>query len=180
MYVEARRRLVDWLRRQLIGPAGSGRLSMSPLKRYPTGVLHPVEPGVSGTDPGSSEHLAESDANLLDDSDDEEPANGDEMGKPTPAQSVRRRRYVPPSSAGFSFCIQGDARLLITVSAARYKQHPGQRDAQGRFLRPEFARKPLDTCSVTWKQRRKSASSTIFFIRRAASSMATISTAKHG
>ena len=27
MYVEARKRLVDWLRRQLIGPAGEHRVS---------------------------------------------------------------------------------------------------------------------------------------------------------
>ena len=45
MYVEARRKLVEWLRSQLIGPAGEGSSRMSPLERYPTGVLHPVEPG---------------------------------------------------------------------------------------------------------------------------------------
>ena len=43
MYVEARKRLVDWLRRQLIGPAGEGSLGMPPLDRYPTGVLHPAD-----------------------------------------------------------------------------------------------------------------------------------------
>ena len=156
MYVEARQRLVDWLRRQLIGPAAEGSLSMSPLERYPTGILHPVEPGVSGTDPGTSEQIAEVDANLLDDA-NEEPDNGDETDKTTPAQSVRRRRYVPPSSAGFSFCVQGAARLFITASATRYKQVSEQRDRRGRFLRQEFDRSQLDACSVTWKHNRQSA-----------------------
>ena len=157
MYVEARQRLVDWLRKQLIGPAREGRLSMSPLERYPTSVLHPVEPGVSGTDPGSSEQMAEADANLLDDSGDEEPTHAEETEKPTAAQSLRRRRYVPPSSAGFSFCIQGDARLLVTASATSYNQVGEQRDSRGRFSRQEFDRSQLDAYSVTWKHNGQSA-----------------------
>ena len=54
MYVEARKWLVDWLRRQPIGPAGEGSLGMSLLDRYPTGVLHPVDLPVSGIDPTSA------------------------------------------------------------------------------------------------------------------------------
>ena len=69
-YVEARRRLVDWLRRQLIGPAGEGRLGTSPLDRYPTGGLHPVDPPVSGIDPASTGGGGGSKPALLD---DEEP-----------------------------------------------------------------------------------------------------------
>ena len=149
-YTEPRQRLVDWLRSQLIGPAGDARLSMSPLERYPTGVLHPVDPGVSGTDPASAEQLAEPDANSLEDADDQESADGDEPENKVSAQPVRRRRYVPPSSVGFSFCIQGDARLLITVSAARYQVNE-LRDTLGRYAPDEFERSPLDTWSVTWK-----------------------------
>ncbi len=129
---------------------------MSPLERYPTGVLHPVEPGVAGTDPASAEDVAEPGANLLDDTGDEEPEDDNGQENATQAQPLRRRRYVPPSSAGFSFCIRGDARLLITASAAGYKQG-GQRDPQGRFLRREFDRSVLATCSVTWKQGGQSA-----------------------
>ena len=69
MYVEPRRRLVDWLRRQLIGPAGEGSLTASPLDRYPTGVLHPIDPNVSGIDPASAGQ-EEAEASLLDDQDD--------------------------------------------------------------------------------------------------------------
>ena len=57
LYVEARERLVDWLERQLIGPAASGpraeEIDMSPLDRYPVGVLHPVATEAPGIDPAS-------------------------------------------------------------------------------------------------------------------------------
>ena len=124
---------------------------MSPLERYPTGVLHPVDPGVSGTDPGSPGHATEADRHLHDDAGEEEALGGNEPEKPTTADPVRRRRYVPPSSAGFSFCIQGKARLLITVSAARYEERGELRGEHGKFLPWEFSRSPLDKCSVTWK-----------------------------
>ena len=43
MYVKGRTRLVEWLGRQLMGPAGSTEegyeLNLSPLDRYPVGVL---------------------------------------------------------------------------------------------------------------------------------------------
>ena len=65
MYVEPRRRLVDWLRRQLIGPAGEGSPRASPPDRYPTGVLHPIDPNVSGIDPASAGR-EEAEASLLD------------------------------------------------------------------------------------------------------------------
>ena len=75
MYVEARKRLVEWLRRQLIGPAGEGSLRMSPLERYPTGVLHPVDPPeIPGIDPASEEEPT-----LLDDPEDG--TVGDERGR---------------------------------------------------------------------------------------------------
>ena len=56
MYVEARRKLVAWMRRQLIGPTTEGSLRMSPLDRYPTGVLHPVDPDLSGIDVRARPH----------------------------------------------------------------------------------------------------------------------------
>lgn len=154
-YREPRQRLVNWLREQLVGPAAQGHLSMFPLERYPTGVLHPVDPGVTGTDPASPSPAAEADANLLDDDGDGdgdgEPADGGGPDNPAPARPTRRRRYVPPSSAGFSFCVRGDARLLITATAARYRQVAGERSPEGRFQRQEFERSPFDPWSVTWK-----------------------------
>ncbi len=153
IYTDARKSLVRWLRRQLIGPAGQERLTMSPLERYPTGVLHPIEPGVAGIDPAATGLPTETDRGLLDVDDDigDEQATGDAMREAqASARPLRRQRYVPPSSAGFSFCAEDATRLQITAKAARYEQH-GERDAAGRFLRNEFERRVLDPWSVTWK-----------------------------
>ena len=150
IYVEARQRLVDWLRRQLIGPAGSGPLQISPLERYPTAVLHPIEPGVSGTDPASTEGTARDEAILQDDFEEVEPRVSGEPEERPSAQPVRRIRYVPPSSVGFSFCVQDDARLLITASAASYEVGP-VRVETGQFQPQKFRRSTLDPSSVTWK-----------------------------
>ena len=94
-YIEARKRLADWLRRQLIGPVGEGSLGISPLDRYPTGVLHPVDPDVSGIDPTSAGRGGSEPA-FLDDREDATPADGEADGQAF-AQPARRRRYVPPS-----------------------------------------------------------------------------------
>ena len=70
MFADARTALVEWLRAQLIGPAGEeGEVlfgQKNPLERYPTGVLHPIDPGRSGVD---AAHGADAtpDEGLLDD-----------------------------------------------------------------------------------------------------------------
>ena len=101
MYVEHRKRFVEWLRRQLIGPS-SGlsqvgppsdlSLRVSPLDRYPTGVLHPVDPGVSGIDPASPAR-EEPEPTFLDEEDDADGENGadDEEDDRKRAQPVLRR-----------------------------------------------------------------------------------------
>ena len=158
MYVEARKRLVDWLHRQLIGPAGEGRLGMSPLDRYPTGVLHPVDPPVSGVDPASAGG-EDSEPALLDDQDDQEeaaPADGEADGQQAFVQPARRRRYVPPSSVGFFCFVRGEVRLSITCSAAVYRgAGAGERDFEdrdeaGRFLPGEYTRTRLPERTVQW------------------------------
>ena len=157
MYVEARKRLVDWLRRQLIGPAGEGSLGMSPLDRYPTGVLHPVDPPVSGVDPASAGG-EESEPALLDDQDDQEeeaPADGEADGRQASARPARRRRYVPPSSAGFSCFVRGEVRLSITASAAVYTgtgERDDDRDEAGRFQVREYHRTLLPEQTVAWPE----------------------------
>ena len=157
MYVEARKRFIDWLRRQLIGPAGEGRLGTSPLDRYPTGVLHPVDSPVSGIDPASAGGGEESEPALLDDQDEPAPSDGEADGQSF-ARPARRRRYVPPSSVGFSCFVRGEVRLAITCSAAVYGGVDTQgeagrlqdRDEAGRFLPGGYVRTRLPERSVTW------------------------------
>ena len=156
-----RQRLVDWVRRQLVGPAGLGPLLGSPAQRYPTGVLHPVHPdgwGVTGLDPAWREPAAaapdvdplhaqaqpnapvvseDSAAALPDDEEDDSPAAVDGTPGGVTARPVGRRRYVPPSSVGLSFFVRGDARLRVTASAATYRR-VRERDESGRFT----ARRP--------------------------------------
>ena len=147
MYIEARKKLVDWLRLELIGPASEGGLSMSPLDRYPTGVLHPVDPNVSGIDPASAGQ-EEAEPALLDDQEETTGAD-DESEARTLAQPARRRRYVPPSSVGFSCYVRGDVRLSITASAAVYRGVE-DRDAAGRFQLREYVRAELPERTVRW------------------------------
>ena len=150
MYLEDRNNLVAWLRRQLMGPAGDGSLGMSPLDRYPTGVLHAIGPDLSGVDPALA-GTEEADGALLDDQEDTAASDGEPDDQPV-AQPARRRRYVPPSAAGFSFYVRGDVYLSITPSAAVYHDRSDERDPQGRFRfgRPEYQRSELPECTVTW------------------------------
>ena len=120
---------------------------MSPLERYPTGVLHPIDPGLSGIDPASAER-EETEPALLDDLKDASSAEGEAEDRPL-AQPARRRRYVPPSSVGFSFYVRGDVRLAITVSAAVY-EGTHQRGERGRFQVREYTRTPLPERSIPW------------------------------
>ena len=166
LYVEARTRLVDWLERQLIGPARDAEdeyeyeIEMSPLDRYPVGVLHPLyseETGVDpvpevAEDPGGSREAngllwsADGTGDSLEDEDEDEPPPDGEPGSASrKATPVRRRRYVPPSSVGFSFCVRGEVRLRIEASAVAYAQ-VDLRDEVGRFQR-RYVRRPLKPAS---------------------------------
>ena len=88
-YTKARKRLVDWLRQQLIGPAGKdGLIGASPLYRYPAGVLYPVDLDVpSGIDPATSGGDADS-ASLEDEEEEAPMETGDESGGRTASVSV--------------------------------------------------------------------------------------------
>lgn len=147
VFVTGRHRLVDWLRKQLFGPA-AGRdehLVASPLDRYPTGVLHAID-ATSGVDAASSEPVTVDEEALLLDEEDED--QGEDAEAHRTAQPARRRRYVPPSSVGFSFCVRGAVKLDIEASGAAYRQE-GDRDEQGRFVLRRFMREPLQA-SVEW------------------------------
>ncbi len=118
-YAGKRKDLVEWLRKQLIGPASDQEIlrGIPPLDRYPTGVLFPIIRGEEGVDPDS----------ISDEEDDDYKETGvesAEMGDAEP--TVNRRRYIPPSSVGFSFYACGElVRFQVICSAARY-EHTGK------------------------------------------------------
>ena len=148
VYEQARQKLAGWLRSQLIGPTVDDDLLKSPLQRYPTGVLYPIEPNESGTDPATA-GLPDTDEALLDE--DEAPASltGEETEDRANAQPPRRRRYVPPSSVGFSFFVRDETRLSITTSAAVYKATE-HRDAGGQYQATRYRRTQLAEQTQSW------------------------------
>ena len=157
MYVEARQRLVDWLERQLIGPAapteeGRDEIDMSPLDRYPVGVLHPLESEERGVGPASGTGVEEGELGNPPREEDsaEAPRDGEPGGSRRKAEPVRRRRYVPPSSVGFSFCVRGEVHLRIEASAAVYVQ-PTYRAERGRFER-SYVREKLEPADLRFSR----------------------------
>lgn len=133
-YSAERKRLVDWLRLQMIGPATTGETlqGITPLDRYPCGKLYPVINDQEGVDPAAE-----------DDESDDYTAFGEEGGADDSVEeTVRPRRYVAPSAVGFSFFARGDdLQFHVRCSAVRYKRIG--RDEKGRFNQLEFERLPL-------------------------------------
>lgn len=102
---------------------------IQPADRYHVGVLFPIIKGEEGIDP-ASEYPDECDGTV---SLGDDKKNGDGVN---PTQ--KKRRYIPPSSVGFSFFIQGDRiELQVQSSAVRYAR-TGERDHRGRFIRQEW------------------------------------------
>ena len=81
---DGRTRVVEWLRAQLIGPASEMETlrGISPLERYPTGVLYPVVRGVDGIDPAS----------LSEDEDDETTESEEEQEEDEKKEKGKERR----------------------------------------------------------------------------------------
>ncbi|MCX6780462.1 MAG: hypothetical protein NT034_04805 [Candidatus Magasanikbacteria bacterium] len=134
-YAEPRKHLLDWLRKQLIGPASEKeKLLGSPLDRYPTGILFPIIRGEEGIDPAS-----------VNESDDEpEGVDEDQDIRNDAEPATKRRRYMPPSSVGFSFFAHGnEIQFQVICSAARYEKSKSRNDESGQFVNNEFTRSVL-------------------------------------
>jgi hypothetical protein len=113
IYKKGRSDLLEWLKKQLIGPAsGENLLRGSPLDRYPTGILFPIMRDEEGIDPAS-----------VSDDDDIESLGDDTTAGSDAQPATKRRRYMPPSSVGFSFFASGK-RNSISGSLLRclYKE----------------------------------------------------------
>lgn len=99
MYVEARKNLINWVRKQLIGSPELNDENVTfqgvlPTERFPCGALYPTSKWGEGIDP-ASEELEEAEGNAS--------IAGENTSEPLVV-----RRYIPPSSLGFSFFIKGD------------------------------------------------------------------------
>ena len=138
-----RKTLFRWLRRCLEGPRSNTAYEseenilngMRPLDCFQIGILYPIVRGEAGIDPATEE--AEEDED--DAPPDARPADVESDESET-AKSVRKKpRYVPPSSAGFSFFVQGDEiRLQINPWGVRYELEP-QYHKPNRWIRKPFS-----------------------------------------
>lgn len=126
-YAGERSRLVDWLRNQLIGPVteDGNLIGISPSDRYPTGRLFPIVQFEEGIDPASMED------------EEDDAAGNDKKSDEGIASTIKLRRYIPPSSVGFSFFARGEqVRFQIRCAAAQYLEKyrdQNYRDPSGKF-----------------------------------------------
>jgi len=132
MFTEPRRRLIDWVRQQLIGPpeaaaSGPDLHGVLPTERFPCGALYPTSKWGEGIDPASE--------------DVDEAAGTTEVAGESLAEPAVVRRYIPPSSLGFSFFIKGeDIRFQVLCRAAGYERT--ERDERGQY-KNDWKRKEL-------------------------------------
>ncbi|MCW0202542.1 helicase-related protein [Rhodanobacter thiooxydans] len=135
LFVEPRLRLIQWVRRQLVGPPPKAQGGLDdallrgilPTERFPCGAIYPVSSSGEGIDPAGDEVEAAEAATG---------ASGESSAEPAIV-----RRYIPPSSLGFSFFITGRRiELQLLCSAVRYERT--ERDESGRY-KNEWTRKAL-------------------------------------
>ncbi len=132
MFVEPRKRLIDWVRQQLIGPPESVRDSqvlrgVLPTERFPCGALYPTSQWGEGIDPAAE--------------DVDEAEGSAEIAGVNLAEPAVVRRYIPPSSLGFSFFIKGEnIRFQVLCRAVGYERT--RRDERGQY-KNDWTRKEL-------------------------------------
>lgn len=126
---------LDWLKKQLQGPPEQRSqenqrevlVEISPLDRFPIAVLHPVIAG-EGLDVVKDD-LADDQAGAESISIENSTADDSQS-----AQPARLKRYVPPSSTGFSFFVpSSNWKIQIGFSAASYKQTSQRDQGTGKF-----------------------------------------------
>lgn len=123
MFIEPRKKLIEWVREQLVGPPvpvtdGPDLCGVLPTERFPCGALYPTSPWGEGIDPAGE--------------DVDEAEGTTEVAGESASEPAIVRRYIPPSSLGLSFFIKGnDIRFQVLCRAVRYE--PTERDERGRF-----------------------------------------------
>ena len=119
---EQRDKFLEFSKKQLIGVDLKDNLliGQKPLDRFFTGFLFPIIDGEDGLDGG----IETEESNQI--------SSDDEKKEVAPVKKVKR--YIPPSSAGFSFFITGDMiNLRVFYNAVQYKKK-NERDDIGRFV----------------------------------------------
>ena len=135
--------MLAWIRKSLIGPGDEAPdfsedlnlTGIQPIDRYHSAILFPIVPGESGIDPASE------DSDGIHDSTGGDSFSSDESQvEPT----FKTRRYVPPSSLGFSFYITGQ-EICIQVSpwGVRYEKGEERDEGTKQFLFQKWQRIPL-------------------------------------
>lgn len=124
-YKIQRKKLVDWTKEQLMGFKFKDDIlvGQKPLDRFFTGFLFPIFESQDGLD---------SDDDPKDDDTDE-------------AKSTKKeKRYMPPSSAGFSFYITGEEiKLRIFHNAVSYKKKSDRDHLNQKFARQQWEKNLL-------------------------------------
>ena len=126
-YQTQRTNLIEWTKNQLIGFDHKDNIlvGIAPLDRFFTGILFPVFQSEDGLD--------------VDDTEDELENDDKETAQPV----KKEKRYIPPSSAGFSFYITGiQINLRIFYNAACYLKED-ERDRKGRFTSEKWEKQSL-------------------------------------
>lgn len=126
MMAEHRRKLVDWVKSQLSASElkDGQEVSFSPLERYVSAVLFPVDRQGVGIDPAGEQDVPSNQVQAV--TDDNEPQDDG-------VEPVKRRRYVPPSSVGFSFYVANQHWQIQLMATAKRFMVVGNRDEQGKY-----------------------------------------------
>ena len=99
-----------------------------PTERFPCGALYPTSQWGDGIDPAGE--------------DVDEAEGTTEVAGESPSEPAIVRRYIPPSSLGFSFFIEGDdIRFQVLCRAVRYEHI--ERDKRGRYKKNDWKRREL-------------------------------------
>ncbi len=127
---DQRNKFINWIKEQLIGFELKDNIliGQKPLDRFFTGFLFPVIETTNGLD-------------VVDDIEDDENHDFEEKE----AQQVKKdKKYIPPSSAGFSFFITGqDINLRIFYNAVYYNNLPNERNPDGTYKSQVWKRNKL-------------------------------------
>lgn len=122
-YPSSRKKLLNWTKKQLVGfeQKDNMLIGVAPMDRFFTGILFPISNSENG----------------LDETEDDLETDNPNTIKPI----KKEKRYMPPSSAGFSFFIKGEQiRLRIFYYAVCYRKQPDTRSKDGRFSSQKWER----------------------------------------